>query len=782
MGNRKQPFGYRMTLGEITILPEEAELVRLIFQGYSTGATLGELTKALCRQEIPYYEGRTWNKNMVSRILEDSRYIGEKGYPALIEPEQLRAAAEKRTARACPPQKTPAQKTLRRLCGAPPSERVEKIVTDLLNELIRCPDRIQPAASQMAAACGKTREDLTTALERQPIDEDNARALLLQLAAEQYDTIGNTEYAAAAAHRPQTHDGVGRGAAAKRGVKGVRDEQMRDRDAEEQTGHREERSAVNETAPRVIKIPAKPESVRQAELQRQLRVAAYCRVSTKEEDQANSYEVQKEYYTDKIMSNPVWTMAGIFADKGITGTSVKKREDFMRMIRHCRQRKIDVVLTKSVSRFARNTVDCLYYTRALKELGIAVIFEKENINSLEEDSELRITLSGAFAQSESESISANVTWGKRRAMESGKATIQYKYLYGYRRGADDKPEIIPEEAEVVRWIYERYLAGASTRMLRDELHEQGVIYSEKSPQWTLPHIKSILRNEKYCGDVLMQKTFQQDVINRKVIKNTGQLPMYLIENHHEGIVSREKYNAVQAEMARRKAAKSPSKRASTGLAAYTSRYALSDRLVCGECGTLYRRCTWTRPDGKRVVWRCVSRLDYGKKYCHSSPTLDEAPLQQAIIAALNTVLPDLDGRIRQITEALEAEVIPFPGSGMSLGDIDRRLTELEAQFQRLLEKAADDPIAYGDQFKEILDEQTALKELRATILAENKKHAEADRRIRDAAGMLENAVPHIAEWDESAIRQLVAQVKVLSKSEISVTLKSGIEIRQSISN
>ena len=185
MGNRKQPFGYRMTLGEITILPEEAELVRFIFQGYSTGATLGELTKALCRQEIPYYEGRTWNKNMVSRILEDGRYIGEKGYPALIEPEQLRAAAEKRTARACPPQKTPAQKAL----------RVEKLVTDLLNEIIRYPDRIQPAVSQVVgAACGKTREDLTTALERQPIDEDNARALLLQLAAAQYDAIGSTEY------------------------------------------------------------------------------------------------------------------------------------------------------------------------------------------------------------------------------------------------------------------------------------------------------------------------------------------------------------------------------------------------------------------------------------------------------------------------------------------------------------------------------------------------------------------------------------------------------------
>ncbi len=228
----------------------------------------------------------------------------------------------------------------------------------------------------------------------------------------------------------------------------------------------------------------------------------------------------------------------------------------------------------------------------------------------------------------------------------------------------------------------------------------------------------------------MQKTFQQDVINRKAIKNTGQLPMYLIENHHKGIVSCEKYDTVQAEMAQRKAAKSPSKNAVTGMASYASKYALSERLVCGECGTLYRRCTWTRNGEKRIVWRCVSRLDYGKKYCHNSPTLDEAPLQQAIIAALNTVLPDLDGRIRQITEALEAEVIPFPGSGMSLGDIERRLAELEQQFQRLLE----------------------------------------------------NAVPHIAEWDESAIRQLVAQVKVLSKSEISVMLKSSIEIRQSMSN
>lgn len=538
---------------------------------------------------------------------------------------------------------------------------------------------------------------------------------------------------------------------------------------------------MRDEAARVIKIPAKPEAAR-AEKHRQLRVAAYCRVSTKEEDQANSYEVQREYYTDKIMSNTDWTMAGIFADKGITGTSAKKREDFMRMIRHCRQKKIDVILTKSVSRFSRNTVDCLYYIRALKELGIAVIFEKENINSLEEDSELRITLSGAFAQAESESISANVTWGQRRAMEAGKARIQYKKLYGYRRGEDNKPEIIPEQAEVVRWIYDRYLAGASLRMLKDELNQNGVSCLEDEPKWTTTRIRSILQNEKYCGDVLMQKTFRQDFINRKTIKNTGQLPMYLIENHHEGIVSREKFDEVQAETARRNAAKSPSKYATTGRSCYASKYALSERLFCGECGTLYRRCTWTRSDGKRVVWRCVSRLDYGKKYCHNSPSLDEEPLQRAILAAINSAMADKDVLIQKITDAMETELIPLHGETMSLGDIKRRLTEQEVQFTSLLEEAADDPTAYAGKFKEILDQQTALKEKRADILEKNKSCATANQRIKDAAQIMENASPQIAEWDEFAIRQLVESVKVISKDEIMVTMKGGIEIRQRLTN
>ena len=278
----------------------------------------------------------------------------------------------------------------------------------------------------------------------------------------------------------------------------------------------------------------------------------------------------------------------------------------------------------------------------------------------------------------------------------------------------------------------------------------------------------------------MQKTFRQDFINRKVIKNTGQRPMYLIENYHEGIVSREKFNEVQAELARRKAAKSPSKLAVTGRSCYASKYALSERLICGECGTLYRRCTWMRQNRKKIVWRCVSRLEYGKKYCHNSPTMEERPLQQAILAAINSVMADKKSLIQQITDAMEVELQPAYGSGLSIGGIERRLAELETQFQRLLEQASDDPAAYSEQFKAILDEQTSLKERRAAICAEDKAQAETARRIKRAAEAMQSASPYLTEWDEIIIHQLVEQVKIISKGEIEVMLKNGTEIRQCV--
>ena len=509
-----------------------------------------------------------------------------------------------------------------------------------------------------------------------------------------------------------------------------------------------------------------------------LQVAAYCRVSTDKEDQANSFEAQQRYFREYIQRQPDWELQGIYADEGFSGTSTNKRVEFNKMLHAAELGQIDLIVTKEVSRFTRNTVDALQITRALRRRGVGVLFLNDSLDTRTNDGELRLTIMSSFAQDESRRTSERSKWGQMRSMEKG--VVFGGSLLGYDV-IGGKMTVNPEGAEVVRLIFHKYLQerkGCST--IARELREAGILSSKGNCLWSSATVTKILKNEKYCGDVLMQKTFRQDFINRKAIKNTGQLPMYLIENHHEGIVSREKYDAVQAEMARRNAAKSPSKNAVTGMASYASKYALSERLVCGECGTLYRRCTWTRNGEKRVVWRCVSRLDYGKKYCHNSPTLDEAPLQQAILAALNIAMADKNSLIRQITDAMETEIIPFPGGTMSLGDIERRLRVLEQQFQTLLEKATDDPAAYGGQFKEILDEQTLLKERRSGILADNNEQAKANQRIMDAAQTLENASLHITEWDESAVRQLVEIVKVLSKDEIIVTLKGGIEICQKI--
>ena len=539
---------------------------------------------------------------------------------------------------------------------------------------------------------------------------------------------------------------------------------------------------MNGTKPTVIVIPANPEAISSSK--RQLRVAAYCRVSTDDEEQLTSYEAQKNYYTDKIMTNKEWTMAGIFADEGITGTSARKRPEFLRMIRQCKQGKIDIVLTKSISRFARNTVDCLNYVRALKELGIAVIFEKENMNTLEIDSEILITMLGAFAQSESESISANVRWGIRQAMKEGKATIQYKYLYGYRKGDDSKPEIIPDQAEVVSKIYDLFLSGTPVRGIQEYLNANSVPNINGESKWARSAIDSILTNEKYCGDVLLQKTYIDDCINKKVKKNTGQLPMYLVQNHHEGIISRETFDAAQAELARRSAGKSPSKKnAPTGRSRYSSKYALSDRLYCGECGTRYQRCTWRNRDGsKRIVWRCVSRVDYGNKYCHDSPTLDEEPLHRAILAAINSTVKGKDSIIYNLKSAMEKELAPAAGQQLSLSEIDNRLEQLNTEFSKVLAEASEsgDQAAYSDKFREIMQKQTALKAQRNEIqrmLAESGKAADHIDQCRQAAEVMPVA---ITEWDEALIRQVVESVTVETDGGIVVALKSGASIHQEL--
>ena len=346
------------------------------------------------------------------------------------------------------------------------------------------------------------------------------------------------------------------------------------------------------TAPNVRIIPAKISEEEKKKQYHQLRVAAYCRISTDLEEQQNSYEVQVEYYTDYINQNKEWRLAGIFADKGISGTSTLKRTAFNRMIRMCQKKKIDLILCKSASRFARNTVDCLEYIRMLRSLGVAVIFEKENINTSNMDSEFMLTLYSSFSQAESESISKNVTLGIQMGFREGRVRYQYRYWLGYRKGADGKPEIVPEEAEIIKQIFRLFLDGESTQHIADVLNQQGVKTISGGMEWRADAVWRILKNEKYAGDALLQKTYTTDCISHKSVRNKGERTMYLVSDCHPAIIDRETFNLVQQETARRNSKRKISDRTRTEQGKYSSKYALTELMICGECGTPYRRVTW----------------------------------------------------------------------------------------------------------------------------------------------------------------------------------------------
>ena len=351
------------------------------------------------------------------------------------------------------------------------------------------------------------------------------------------------------------------------------------------------------------------------------RVAAYCRVSTKQDEQLNSYENQVNYYTERIRREAGWKLAGIYADKGITGTSMKKRDEFNKLIRQCRRGKVDMIIVKSISRFARNTLDCIKITRMLREIKVDVYFEEQNLHSIDPASEFYISIHGSIAQSESENISHNVAWGKARSAKEGNVSFSYKSFLGYHKGADGKPEIVPEQAVTVRQIYERFLSGRSLQQIADELTGSGIPTPMGKTVWQPGVIQSILSNEKYKGDALLGKTYTEDCISKKVRVNAGERPQYYVENNHPAIIDAATFARVQEELARR-ASKRKVKQVGTKTeqGKYSSKYALTELLVCGECGTPYRRCTWTVGGKKKIVWRCISRLDFGKKYCHHSPT------------------------------------------------------------------------------------------------------------------------------------------------------------------
>lgn len=531
---------------------------------------------------------------------------------------------------------------------------------------------------------------------------------------------------------------------------------------------------------RVVVIPAKScEENKQAA--KCLRVAAYCRVSTDDEEQKTSYEAQIGYYTEKINSNPEWQMAGIFADEGISGTQAQKRPEFLKMIRLCRQRKIDVILTKSLSRFARNTVDSLGYIRELRALGIAVISEKENINTLTAESEMLITIMSCFAQAESESISKNVSWGVRQSFKNGNVPMQYARLLGYRKGHDGNAEIIPEEAEVVKEIYRCYLDGMSMNLIADRLNEKGLTTKGGSSPYRKMVVQRILTNEKYTGDALLQKTYVTDCITKKMRKNNGELPMYLVKNHHEPIISRSDFNRVQEEMARRSAKRTiADKLTKTGQGKYSAKYALSEQLICGECGEHYRRVTWTAKGFKEVKWRCVSRIQYGKKKCHSSPTVDEQALHRAIVSAINEFCEVKDDVAKALRESI-TEVLD-PNQNGSIQAAQQRIDELARNMDELI-MLATVPETAENAMSDIAKFSEEMKMLREFIETEKAKQTEVQHGSNELSNVLQSLEKEdfaLTEYDDIVTRQLIEQITVDTKNTITVRFKGGFEMRANL--
>ena len=372
-----------------------------------------------------------------------------------------------------------------------------------------------------------------------------------------------------------------------------------------------------------------------------MRVGAYCRVSTDSADQLNSYKSQVAYYTDMIKKNKEWVLADIYADEAITGTQVAKREDFQRMINDCMNGEIDMVITKSISRFARNTLDTLKYVRMLKERNIAVYFEDEKINTLTMDGELLLVVLSSVAQQEVENISANVKKGLKMKMKRGEL-VGFQGCLGYDYHKDTKTITVnEEEAEIVRYIFNRYIEGAGGSVIAHELENLGYKTKYGSSTWVQSTVIGIIKNEKYKGDLLLGKTFTVDPISKRRLENFGEEDKFYIRNHHEPIISEEVFEKAQEILARRNVNRGKIGEGNTKREKYSRKYAFSCMLECGFCGgTLTRRNWHSSSQYSKVIWQCVTATKKGKKFCKHSKGIPETAIEEAFVESYRLLCDD----------------------------------------------------------------------------------------------------------------------------------------------
>lgn len=531
----------------------------------------------------------------------------------------------------------------------------------------------------------------------------------------------------------------------------------------------------------ITKIEANPLLVKHNNENALLRVAAYCRASTDSDDQVESYKAQVAYYTEAIAKNPRWRFVDVYADEGITGTMTTKRTNFNRMIKDCDKGKIDLILTKSVARFARNTVDSLRYVRKLKAMGIGVYFEEQNLDSLKADSEMFIGLHSVLAQAESENISANVRWGIQQRMKSGTFAFRYNLL-GYRKGKDGQPEIVEEEAEHIRRIYAMFLNGSSLDQIKSYLEKNGILTVQGKRKWSKQIIQNILTNERYCGDMLMQKTYTENPITKKVKKNRGEMAKYFIANNHAAIVDRDTYKMAQREIARRGSKRKTSDYAITEQGKYSGKYALTDLLVCGECGSPYRRRTWTRNGKTTRVWRCLNRVEHGKTYCKQSVSVEEEKLKQAINRGLSKAIADkqevMDLILSNLTYAYtgEEETLDVFAIEQQIKTLSREMDDTIA----LSNKSEGDPQRFRDMLNKLCVQMKTLREQLELAKAKIESNERLNGEIERLKKVLQEQSAGFYDYDDVTVRLLVEYIRVMQNNTLRITLKGGLQIEEEI--
>ena len=532
-------------------------------------------------------------------------------------------------------------------------------------------------------------------------------------------------------------------------------------------------------------IPSQPEYDRSIKAQfKALRVAAYCRVSTTLEQQESSYEAQVSYYTEKIESNPNWKLAGIYADDGKSATNTKKRDDFNAMIEDCMAGKIDLVLTKSVSRFARNTVDSLQNIRKLKEKNIGIYFEKEGVNTLEGTGELLITILSSQAQEESRNLSENTRWGLIRRFENGIISVNHNKFLGYTKDENGELVIVPEEAELVRRIFRLYLEGASILKITRILESEGIKTVTGKDKWHYSVIEKMLQNEKYMGDALLQKTYTIDFLTKKRVKNQGIVPQYYIEDNHEAIIPKELFYRVQEERTRRASLNKSAvaRKTKSEKSKYSSKYALSEIMVCGECGQPYRRQTWSKYGEKSGVWRCESRLKNGTKYCKHSPTLKEQPLYEAIMTAVNSVVENQG----EFVDAFRDNVIRVIGNYSTKNvstEYDQRIEQLQGRLLTLIEDNAKQGLVtedFDEQYQSIAEEIRDLKIKKLKSVQEQRMALDYEQRLESMDHCIGKVNCKLGEFDNDLIRRLLLRIRVINENKIEIHFKSGIVMEQPV--